>query len=146
MARALTKKREGFVRDYVLTGNGAVSVKKNYKVKNDETARAMASELLTFPNVATAIEEVKKTVAEALTEDLLLQKHLEGLEATRAVPKDDSTIEVPDYAVRHKYLDSAYKIKGTYAPEKKAVMNLTPEVADTFNDLTKKLNDLYRKS
>lgn len=29
--------------------------------------------------------------------------------------------EEPDYATRHKYLDSAYKMKGAYAPEKKDI-------------------------
>lgn len=144
MARPLTKKREGFVRDYVMTGIGSTAVKKNYKVKNDETARTMASELLTFPNVIEAIAEVKKTVAEALTEDLLLQVHLDGLEATRSIAIEENTIEVPDYAIRHKYLDSAYKIKGSYAPEKHQNLNINIETPPQVAELTKQLNDIYK--
>lgn len=43
-------------------------------------------------------------VEEKLPDSLLAQKHLEGLNATN---KDGI-----DYAVRHRYLDTAYKIKG----------------------------------
>ena len=32
--------------------------------------------------------------------------------------------EEPDYAVRHKYLDTAYKLKGSYAPEKSVSLNI----------------------
>lgn len=45
---------------------------------------------------------------------------------------------------RLKASDMIFKVHGTYAPEKKAVMNLTPDIAKTFDDLTLKLNELYR--
>ena len=53
---------------------------------------------------------------EYLPDKLLAKKHLEGLEATKGGESEE-----PDYAVRHKYLDSAYKVKGNYAPEKKDI-------------------------
>ena len=65
-----------------------------------------------------------------LDDEKLARIHAEGLEAGRTIYKNNvSTGEIemlgfePDYATRHKYLDSAYKLKGTYAPEKKLVGN-----------------------
>lgn len=46
-----------------------------------------------------------------LSDEELLKVHKEGLSATNLVGQ-------PEYAIRHKYLDTAYKIKGSYAPEK----------------------------
>lgn len=77
-----------------------------------------------------------KQFADEIPDRLLLEVHLEGLKATRQqgvggmvlnVEKKEfghSEIEVPDYAVRHKYLESAYKIKGSFAPEKHLNLNI----------------------
>lgn len=62
------------------------------------------------------------TIADALPDNLLAKVHLEGLNAT------DSKTGERDYAVRHKYLDSAYKLKGSYAPEKHTNTNLNVNV------------------
>src|SRR3990167_5015195 len=56
MATKLTKKQKGFVKDYIDTGNGSLAVKKNYDVSTDLTARTMASENLTKPNIKEALE------------------------------------------------------------------------------------------
>lgn len=145
MAKAkLTKKQRGFVKDYVLTENGVRSALKNYDVKDYNTANVIAVENLQKPTIIEAIDEAKKTVAESLTEELLLKVHLEGLTAMKMDGKGGMMIgldkegaaesfghtemQMPDYAVRHKYLDSAYKIKGTYAPEKSVSLNLNRNV------------------
>ena len=65
-----------------------------------------------------------------LPDKLLIQVHREGLAATEIRNKllEDGRIapaEVPDYEIRHKYLDSAYKIKGSYAPEKHLSQNVS---------------------
>lgn len=71
-----------------------------------------------------------KKFADSLPDDLLIKVHLEGLNATKHqgvggmvlnVEKKEfghTEVEVPDFPTRHKYLDSAYKIKGAYATEK----------------------------
>ena len=63
-----------------------------------------------------------------LPDDKLAKVHQEGLDASiKRFKKNISTGEVeivsddPDYAVRHKYLDTGYKLKGSYAPEKKSI-------------------------
>lgn len=157
--KRLTKKQRGFVKDYVLTENGAQSVMKNYDVKDNIVAKAMASENLAKPYILEAVNDAKRTVAEALTEELLLEVHLEGLRATKMDGKGGMMIglsnggvesvghtemQTPDYAVRHKYLDSAYKLKGSYAPDKQINVNVELEATQEIRDITETLNAIHR--
>ena len=111
MAKRLTKKEKGFVKDIAKGETGVQSALNNYDTEDYMTAAAIASENLTKPKIINALEE-------ALPDELLATVHREGLGATKREP---ITGETPDYAVRHKYLDSAYKVKGSYAPEKRDV-------------------------
>ena len=48
-----------------------------------------------------------------LPDDLLLRKNLEGLEATKLTNSHtEPDREVPDFAVRHKYLETGFKVRG----------------------------------
>lgn len=116
MARTLTRKQKGFVKDFIKTGNGTLAAKNNYDVANDLTARVIASENLTKPNIV-------KSIQEALPDELLAKVHLEGLQAKafRFSPEGEM-IQVDDFATRHKYLDSAYKLRGDFAPEKHLIV------------------------
>jgi len=123
----LTRKQKGFVKDYIETGNGVKSALNNYDTDDYNTAHAIASENLQKPAIV-------KSIQEALPDELLAQVHLEGLSATKrsgtggmkiGIGADGQVndfghteIDEPDFAVRHKYLDSAYKLKGSYAAEK----------------------------
>lgn len=53
----LTPKQEGFVRDYLDTGNATEAVRRNYDITTDGSARAIGSENLTKPNIRKAIED-----------------------------------------------------------------------------------------
>lgn len=54
-------------------------------------------------------------VDDFISDKELLRVHKEGLAATRMSNSLTSPDEIlPDYLVRHKYLDSGYKIKGRY--------------------------------
>ena len=91
------------------------------------TAANIGSENLNKPKIEKALEE-------ALPDELLAKVHLEGLKANRVISAninhgeaDEQTndfIEVPDHATRHKFLDSAYKVKGSYAAEKHININI----------------------
>lgn len=76
MARNLTKKQKGFVKDYVETGIGSLAVKKNYDVSDDATARAIASENLTKPNIVMALNE-------SFPDEVLAEKHIQLLNAQK---------------------------------------------------------------
>lgn len=56
---------------------------------------------------------------EYIPEDLLQQKLKEGLDATRTLRSSDGgDLAEIDFVTRHKYLDTAFKLRGSYAPEK----------------------------
>lgn len=66
----------------------------------------------------TATDGWQELMAKHLPDRLLAKKHKEGLDASEEiVTKDGEVIKKIDYAVRHKYLDSAYKLKGRYVKE-----------------------------
>lgn len=110
--RKLSKQEKKFIEIKTETGNGTLAAKKAFNIKNANSAGVKAYELLRNPNIINAIEK-------ALPDDLLAQVHSEGLNAKKG--------KYPDYAVRHKYLDSAYKVKGSYAPEKSVHLNVLLE-------------------
>lgn len=54
-----------------------------------------------------------------INEEKLAKVHAEGLEATKYESRlsgrgESELMEVPDFAVRHKYLESGYKVRGKY--------------------------------
>lgn len=140
----LTKKQRGFVRDYLATGSGQEAALKNYNLGKlggkdaGNSARAIASENLTKPNVIEAIEK-------ALSNDFLADKHKELFEQKKvdyfvfpkSMPDEEiighvksSGIEVitvrttekgklafyslPDSQAIKGGLEMAYKIKGVF--------------------------------
>ena len=141
--KKITKKQKDFADEYLKTGNGTQSALKAYDTTDAHTAGSIAIENLEKPVVINYIQE-------RLPDDLLTEKHLEGLNAGKKVFKNNNaTGEIeevgfePDYAVRHKYLDTAYKIKGSYAPEKKVNLNANVEIKD--NTEAQKLAEEYEE-
>lgn len=64
----------------------------------------------------------QELVQEYLPDDLLVKVHKDGLE------NDDAN-------TRHRYLDTAYKLKGSYAPEKKNLkITKLDEILDALED------------
>lgn len=145
MKNKLTKKERGFVKDYALTENGTQSALKNYDTDKQSVAAVIANENLSKPKIQQAIDIVKKSLAERIPDDLLEKAHLEGLAATavRFTPEGER-MDVPDFSTRHKYVDSGYKLKGAYAPEKSVNLNIDVEATDNIKSLTERLNALHR--
>lgn len=57
----------------------------------------------------------EELVEDMLSDTVLAKVHKEGLEATKIhTSHTEPDMELPDYAVRHKYLDTAYKVKKRY--------------------------------
>lgn len=135
MATKLTKKQKEFVETYAETGNGTKAALATYDTEDPNTAAAIASENLRKPNIMAALEE-------ALPDSMLLEVHREGLFATRSVfDKEGSVVaEDADFNVRAKYLDMGYKLKGSYAPEKRITATINVEPTERIKDLAKKLN------
>lgn len=111
----LTPKKALFIKEYNKTGNGTRSAMKSYDVSSENSANVLANRLLKEPAVARRI----KSIAERIPDDLLLKVHTDGLKATYDNVFEGKVIsKSKDYSVRQRYLDTAYKLKGSYAPDK----------------------------
>lgn len=120
----LTKQEKKFVEIKAETGNGTLAAKEAFDIEDSNYAGVKAHDLLRNPKIIKALDE-------ALPDDLLQEVHLEGLNA--------SFKGEPDYSVRHKYLDSAYKIKGAYAPEKQIIATIDVQPTDRVISIIDKL-------
>ena len=138
MATRLTKKKRGFAKDYIETGNGVKSALANYNTQDYSTAGVIAHENLKKPKIIKVLEE-------AFPDELLYEVHREGLFASKPNWEQNSETkqfenvgDEPDYAVRHKYLDTAYKLKGAYPKgdegggNKTLILNVTGEIAKRY--------------
>ncbi len=128
MARTLTKKRRGFVNDYADTGNATRAVQNNYPVKNIETARAMGSELLTFPNVQ---EELRKLGFDSNNAKRVIGEILNNEEEES---KD-----------RIKAAENIFKVNGDYAPDKSVNINFDGESTERTRELGDRILGLLRR-
>jgi hypothetical protein len=87
------------------------------------------------PNSAKNPQDIEQTdswkalMEQYFPDDKLAKKIDEGLEATKVVTSPtEPDKEVEDYATRHKYLDTALKLKGKYPESKSGVgVSVTPE-------------------
>lgn len=150
----LTKQEKKFVEIKAETGNGAFAAKEAFAIEDSNYAAVKASRLLRKDNIIQAIQD-------ALPDELLAQVHLEGLQATKRSGTGGmkigigtngevndfghTEIDEPDFAVRHKYLDSAYKLKGSYAAEKHVNLNLDANSTERTRDLGNRLIGLFRR-
>lgn len=85
------------------------------------------------------VKEAIKSFADRIDDDKIEKVLNEGLEANKIISanitygdadeKTNDFIEVPDHAVRHKFFDSAVKIKGLYAPDKSVNVNIDIDTA-----------------
>lgn len=115
----LTKKQRGFVRDYVETGNGTQAALKNYDIqssKPEKVASVIATENLSKPSIIKAIE----SIAERIPDELLVEKHLELLNASQVQhasfplnPEDEDNKELEAMFTRSNC--KVYKIINTTA-------------------------------
>lgn len=122
--RDLTLKQRKWLDIYLQTGNATEAAMKVYNVKDRNGASQIGWENLRKLDYTAFME------ASGITDHLLQQKIMEGLESKRTIsatvviksddPKvktkqanarDVDFIDVPDYAIRHKYLETALKLK-----------------------------------
>ena len=120
MATRLTRKEKLFVKEIIKGDNGTQAVLKSYDTTNPNSAGVIAHRELRKV-------KIQKAIAERLPNDLLEETHLNGLKANKVISaniiygeaneKTNDFIEVPDHSTRHKFLDTAYKLKNLYPTE-----------------------------
>jgi len=113
----LTKKQFGFVRDYVLTGNGTQSAMRNYNLKNNFVASNVASENLLKPYIAEAVKVEEARVALTLREAL----EREGVGPQFLAQKVKQLLKTKGYQAVDRGLAHATKIYGLAEDQMKPV-------------------------
>lgn len=132
----LTRKQKNFVEGVVEHGNGTKAALDAYDTDSPVVAASIAYENLSKPQILNALQE-------ALPDELLAQIHREGLFATRPIfDKEGNNVgEDADFTARARYLELAYKVKGSFAPEKKLTVHVEAQAIDPrIRDLARKLN------
>jgi hypothetical protein len=115
MKTDLTLKQRKWLAKYLECGNATEAAMQSYDCKDRETAAQIGWENLRKLDYTDFLEEA------GITDKLLQEKILEGLDSTRTVSAvktsknatADSTdfVDVPDFLTRHKYLETALKLK-----------------------------------
>ena len=152
-----TLRERKFIKAYIENGGNATQA---YLVLHPEAKRETAGELgyRMLKKVDISMDELLEMMG--TTDAYLNQKLNEGLEATKTIsvvpikPKEaqpstgdlpDATskniefVDVEDFAVRHKYLDTALKLKGKYPTEKKDIDLNVKGGLEVNSELDKKL-------
>lgn len=111
----LTLKQRKWLTRYLECGNASQAAREVYDCQNDESAGQIGYENLRKLDYTDFLEEA------GITDKLLQEKIMEGLDANKTVSAiktsreatADSTdfIDVPDFMARHKYLETALKLK-----------------------------------
>lgn len=109
MKKRLSHKEKGFVRDIVKGKTGIQAILDNYDTTDKKVAGVMAVQNLE----KLRIQEAIKSIADSIPDDLLVERHLELLN------KRDVLFGADTQAVKAG-LEMAYKLKGSYAPDKLA--------------------------
>lgn len=137
MAKKLSAQDHKFAKIVAMTGNQTKAAKEAYGIKKDGYARKRGSTQVTKSNIKAIIEKTKQSIADQIPDALLVKVHLEGLAASKKIYKNNNEsgeVEYvgtePDFAVRHKYLDSGYKAKKVYDADSNTKLVLTKELSD----------------
>lgn len=111
----LTRKQQLFIQKYIEYRNATKAAMEVYECKDEISAASVGSENLRKLQIVDLMESY------GLTDLKLFDKLIEGLEATKIISaritgkdaneRTDDFIDIPDYATRHKYLDTAFKLK-----------------------------------
>lgn len=146
----LSQQDQEFVKQVAITGNQTQSAKDAYGIEKDDYAGKKGSLKVRESKIATAITEVKKSLADRISDDKLHEVLMEGLEATKpqgvggmAMNISKNGIDsightdmfIADYPTRHKYLDTALKLKGLYENDDQKNINILIPVLVKFLEI-----------
>jgi phage terminase small subunit len=97
-----TIKEKKFVKEYIKTGNATEAASKVYDVSSRDVARNIGSQNVAKLSIVGVMEK------HGLTDDKLIDTLEEGLNAD----KEAKIGTIEDYPTRHRYLETALKLKG----------------------------------
>ena len=110
-----TLKERKFIAAYIENnGNASKAYRVTHPKYKGENSHVLGCRTLIKVNITTneLLDEM------GMNDEQLHGILLKGLEAKKTIPTKKELIDVDDFPTRHKYLDTAYKLKGTYPAEK----------------------------
>lgn len=125
--KRLSKKQKGFVKDYILSGNGELSALNNYEIEGkdkENIARSIASQNLTKLNVIEAIEKGQETLKSALQKKGITPEKIAD-KINVLLDAEDLETGKKDYTAIDKGLKHAKEIYGVESIEDKPKTNTT---------------------
>ena len=112
-----TIKEKKFVKEYIKTGNATEAAARVYDVSSRNVANAIGNENLAKLSFTDLMDKM------GITDEKLNLVLEEGLAATRSISAIAGTeanggtvdfVDVPDFMVRHKYLETGLKLKDKF--------------------------------
>lgn len=146
---------EGFCKDFIETGNATEAARRNYNCRTNVSAANLGCIMLKHPKIKEKIE--RKTGELELTEEMLLKKAKEGLDANvvSSYRGDVKETEIADLNIRHKYWQDLAKILRMFPAEQIETKNLNidlelskmpkEEFLDLLKGLIKQINEPAKK-
>lgn len=126
-----TFKEKKFVKAFLKSGNGTKAALAAYDTKDPKIAGVIAAQNLAKLSIGDIMDK------NGLTDDKLVGVIMDGLEATKPVIKlkgkksKAKEVQIPDHAVRHKYLETSLKLKDKFPSTKvESTVSLKDIVAD----------------
>lgn len=136
----LTLKQRRWLKIYLECGNATEAAMQSYDCKDRESAAQIGYENLRKLDYREFLEEA------GITDNILLKKVAEGLDAIRtisavnagknATASSTDFIDVPDYGVRLRYLEIAYKLKHRLIERKDITTDNKPLPAPIYGGLS----------
>ena len=109
-----TIKEKKFVKEYLKTGNATEAAVRVYDATSRASAAAIGGEnlqKLTFPELMDEMGITDDKLIGVLDEGLGATRNISAIAGTEANGGTVDFVEVPDYQVRHRYLETGLKLK-----------------------------------
>lgn len=129
-----TLKEKKFVKAYLKHGNGTKAALQAYDTTNPKTAGVIAAQNLAKLSIGDIMDR------KGLTDEILIDTLSEGLKATKPILKEvghkkkTKEILIPDYAIRHRFLETGLKLKDKFPSTK---VESTVSLKDIVDDADK---------
>ena len=113
--KVLTKLERKWYKEYLECFNSTDALRRAYPNNKyaPDSVRTIASQTKKSVFAKLSITDADLAEAMGLTNEALLNTNKEGMKATKPIIINGEVKAVPDYAVRHKYMETAMKITGT---------------------------------
>ena len=142
MSIKLTIKQRKWIKEYIKKGNATRAALKVYDTEDYNTAAQIGSQNLKKLQFTDLMEEM------GLSDATLLNVGVEGMtKANKIHGTGDNFVEIPDYAIRHRYWETLLKLKGKLSDKNitAAQVNVKPILGGITETLNVQTNSSDKK-